>query len=83
MPQGRTGVINYRCPHCLFRAVDYDLLFDHDREQFYCRRCNWEGDEREILTLYSVYKTQYKDMLRRWTVDDIRGKDEADWDTPA
>jgi hypothetical protein len=71
MPQGRTGKINYRCPQCLFRDVDYDLLFDRDLDQFYCRRCNWEGDEHEILQLYSVYKRRYKAMLKRFTVEDI------------
>jgi hypothetical protein len=71
MPQGRTGQINYRCPICLFRDIDYDLLFDREAEQFYCRRCNWEGDEHEILQLYSVYKRKYKSMLKRFTVADL------------
>ena len=76
MSQGRTGPINYRCPQCLFRAIDYDLLYDRDLEQYYCRRCNWEGAEQEIISFYQVYKQQYKDMLKRWTVDDILKKDE-------
>jgi hypothetical protein len=71
MPQGRTGRINYRCPQCLFRDIDYDLLFDQESDQFYCRRCNWEGDEHEILQLYAVYKRKYKAMLRRYTVEDL------------
>jgi hypothetical protein len=71
MSQGRTGQINYRCPVCLFRDIDYDLLFDRQAEQFYCRRCNWEGDEHEILGLYSVYKLKYKSMLKRITVEDL------------
>jgi len=28
MAQGKTGKINYRCPQCLFRTIDYDLLYD-------------------------------------------------------
>ncbi len=79
MSQGRTGDINYRCPICLFREIDYDLLHEPEADQFYCRRCNWEGDELEILSLYSIYKQRYQDMLKRWTVEDIRAKDEADW----
>tara|TARA_R110002111_G_scaffold96713_1_gene149812 strand:- start:1054 stop:1260 length:207 start_codon:yes stop_codon:yes gene_type:complete len=63
----------------LFREIDYDLLHEPEADQFYCRRCNWEGDELEILSLYSIYKQRYKDMLKRWTVEDIRAKDEADW----
>jgi hypothetical protein len=76
MAQGKTGKINYRCPHCLFRTIDYDLLYDREADQFYCRRCNWEGDEMEILSLYRVYKQQYPDMLKRWTVEAILAKDE-------
>jgi hypothetical protein len=76
MAQGKTGKINYRCPYCLFRTIDYDLLYDREADQFYCRRCNWEGDEMEILSLYRVYKQQYPDMLKRWTVEAILAKDE-------
>ncbi len=76
MSQGRTGKINYRCPECLFREVDYDLLYEKELDQYYCRRCNWEGNEFEILRLYSVYKRKYKDMLKRYTVEDIMAKDE-------
>jgi len=76
MAQGITGKINYRCPHCLFRTIDYDLLYDQAVGQYYCRRCNWEGDELEILSLYRIYKNQYRDTLRRWTVEAILEKDE-------
>jgi len=76
MAQGKTGKINYRCPQCLFRTIDYDLLYDRDADQYYCRRCNWEGDEMAILALYRVYKQQYPDMLKRWTVEAILAKDE-------
>lgn len=77
MSQGRTGPVNYRCPQCLFRAIDYDLLWDKELDQYYCRRCNWEGSELEILSLYQVYKQQYKGMLERWTVEKIEAKDEG------
>ena len=76
MAQGKTGKINYRCPHCLFRTIDYDLLYDKTVDEYYCRRCNWEGKEMEILALYQVYKQQYPDMLKRYTVEDIIRKDE-------
>ena len=78
MPQGRRGKINYRCPHCLFRDIDFDLMYDKQQDQFYCLRCNWEGDENEILAMYKEYKKKYKDMLKRYTVADILAKDEED-----
>ena len=76
MAQGKTGKINYRCPRCLFRAIDYDLLYDKKADEYYCRRCNWKGSEMEILALYQVYKQQYPDMLKRYTVEDIIKKDD-------
>jgi hypothetical protein len=69
MSQGRTGKINYRCPNCMFRDIDYDLLYDKEADEFYCRRCNWEGGEHEILQLYSDFKKKYKAMLKRYTVE--------------
>ena len=77
MSQGRKGKINYRCPECLLREIDYDLLYDEDKDQHYCRRCNWEGDEHEILQLYAIYKLKYRAMLKRYTVNDILAKDES------
>ena len=76
MSQGRTGKINYRCPNCLFRDIDFDLLYEKEAEQYYCRRCNWEGTEEDILFSYAAYKRKYKDMLKRYTVEDILAKDE-------
>ena len=76
MSQGRTGKINYRCPNCLFRDIDFDLLYEKEVDQYYCRRCNWEGTEHDVLFLYSVYKRKYKHMLKRYTVEDILAKDE-------
>ena len=78
MSQGRKGKINYRCPECLLREIDYDLLYEEDKDQYYCRRCNWEGNETEILGFYGIYKMQYKDRLRRWTAEQIEAKDESE-----
>ena len=77
MSQGRKGKINYRCPECLLREIDYDLLYEEEKDQHYCRRCNWEGDEHEILQLYAIYKRKYRAMFKRYTVDDILAKDES------
>ena len=78
MPQGKRGKINYRCPHCLFRDIDFDLMYDSAADQFYCLRCNWEGTDSEILVMYDEYKKKYKDMLKRYTVEDILAKDEEE-----
>lgn len=83
MSQGRRGKINYRCPHCLFRDIDFDLMYDKQSDQFYCLRCNWEGTESEILADYASYKLKYKDILKRYTVEDIAAKDEEEEDPDA
>lgn len=80
MSQGRRGKINYRCPHCIFRDIDFDLMYDKQADQFYCLRCNWEGTESEILADYASYKLKYKDILKRYTVEDIVAKDEEEPD---
>ena len=33
MAQGRKGKLNYRCPRCLMREIDMDMLYDQG-----CRR---------------------------------------------
>ena len=70
MPQGRKGKMNYRCPVCLDREIDMDLLHDSDKDEYYCLRCPWVGSEREILERYEAFKLKYRDMLKRITVFD-------------
>ena len=43
MAQGRKGKLNYRCPRCLMREIDMDMLFDADRGEYYCLRCSFVG----------------------------------------
>ena len=45
MAQGRKGKLNYRCPRCLMREIDMDMLYDRDKDEYYCLRCSFVGDE--------------------------------------
>ena len=45
MAQGRKGKLNYRCPRCLMREIDMDMLYDADKDEYYCLRCSFVGDE--------------------------------------
>ena len=49
MAQGRKGKLNYRCPRCLMREIDMDMLYDRDADEYYCLRCSFTGNEKEVL----------------------------------
>jgi hypothetical protein len=65
MAQGRKGKLNYRCPRCLMREIDMDMLYDRDRAEYYCLRCSFAGDEAEVLRLNAEFRAKYVDRARR------------------
>lgn len=60
MSQGRKGKMNYRCPNCFAKEVDVDLLYDKDKDEYYCIKCYFVGTEAEILSSYERTKMKYK-----------------------
>ena len=67
MAQGRKGQLNYRCPWCLRREIDMDLLYDQDAEEYYCLRCSFTGNEQEVLRLNAQFRAKYRDRMTRLT----------------
>ena len=67
MAQGRKGNLNYRCPRCLMREIDMDMLYDPEADEYYCLRCSFTGDEREVLRLNAQFRAKYLDRTRRIT----------------
>ncbi len=67
MAQGRKGKLNYRCPRCLMREIDMDMLYDRDAKEYYCLRCSFVGDEQEVLRLNAQFRAKYRDRTRRIT----------------
>lgn len=67
MAQGRKGKLNYRCPRCLMREIDMDMLYDEDRDEYYCLRCSFTGDENEVKRLNQLFREKYRDRLTRIT----------------
>ena len=65
MAQGRKGKLNYRCPRCLMREIDMDMLYDAGRDEYYCLRCSFVGGEPDILRLYAEFRSKYADRGRR------------------
>ena len=54
MAQGRKGKLNYRCPRCLMREIDMDMLYDRDRDEYYCLRCQYTGTEEDVKALAAL-----------------------------
>jgi hypothetical protein len=67
MAQGRKGKLNFRCPRCLMREIDMDMLYDVKRGEYYCLRCSFAGEESEVLRLYAQFRAKYLDRATRIT----------------
>lgn len=67
MAQGRKGKLNFRCPRCLMREIDMDMLFDSAKQEYYCLRCSFVGDEAEVLRVNAEFRSKYLDRARRIT----------------
>lgn len=68
MAQGRKGKLNYRCPACFARDIDMDLFYDADKKEYYCLRCSYKGDEKDILDKYSQIRRKYKLREKRLNI---------------
>ena len=67
MAQGRKGKLNYRCPRCLMREIDMDMLYDRDADEYYCLRCSFNGNEKEVLRLNAQFRDKYRARMERIT----------------
>lgn len=65
MAQAGKGKLNYRCPQCFGRDIDMDLLFDCEKGEYYCTRCNFVGDEQRVLQYNEQNKTRYRRLKQR------------------
>lgn len=67
MAQGRKGKLNFRCPRCLMREIDMDMLFDNEKGEYYCLRCSFFGPEAEVLRVNAEFRDKYLDRATRIT----------------
>jgi hypothetical protein len=67
MAQGRKGKLNYRCPLCFRRDIDMDMLFDGEKNEYYCLRCSFTGSETQVQVLNAETKRRYADRRVRIT----------------
>ena len=67
MAQGRKGKLNYRCPRCLMREIDMELFYDRNKDEYYCLRCSFVGDENKVQCLNVQFREKYLDRMKRIT----------------
>ena len=65
MAQARKGKLNYRCPVCFNRDLDIDMFFDVDKNEYYCIRCCFHGDEVKVLQYNELCKLKYGHLADR------------------
>ena len=65
MAQSSKGRLNYRCPSCFMRDIDMDMFYDEEKKEYYCLRCGYKGDEKDVLRLNEQAKYRYKNLKKR------------------
>ena len=71
MSQGRKGKLNYRCPSCFMRDLDIDMFYDKEKDEFYCMRCQYTGNEQDVLEKNEMVRFRYRAMAKRFTKFDF------------
>ncbi len=69
MAQAGKGKLNYRCPSCFMRDIDMDMFYDADRKEYYCIRCQYRGDEEDVLRKNEMARFRYGAMYRRFNFE--------------
>ena len=67
MSQGRKGKLNYRCPSCFMRDLDIDMFYDKEKDEFYCMRCQYTGNEQDVLEKNEMVRFRYRAMAKKLT----------------
>ena len=67
MAQSGKGKLNYRCPSCFMRDLDIDMFYDKDKKEYYCLRCQYTGDEADVLAKNEIIRIKYGRMYDRIT----------------
>ena len=71
MAQLRKGKLNYRCPSCFMRDLDIDMFYNKDTGIYSCIRCQYRGDEADVLKMNELVRIRYGAMHERITKFDF------------
>ena len=66
MAQAGKGRLNFRCPQCFMRDIDMDMFYDKDKKEYYCIRCQYHGDEKDVLEKNEQIRLKYRAMYHRF-----------------
>ena len=69
MAQSGKGKLNYRGPICFMRELDIDMFYDKEKEEYYCIRCQYTGNEADVLEKNEVIRIRYGAMMKRFTFE--------------
>lgn len=47
------------------RDIDIDMFYDEEKKEYYCLRCNYRGDEQNVLQLNEQVKERYGRLKMR------------------
>jgi hypothetical protein len=53
------------------RDLDIDMFYDRDKEEYYCLRCQFTGNEEDVKRLNEMARFRYRAMLRRFKDTDF------------
>ena len=65
MAQAKKGKMNYRCPACFMRDLDIDMFYDAAKEEYYCLRCCYTGNEADVIQKNDMARFRYRNLLDR------------------
>jgi hypothetical protein len=49
----------------MMREIAMDMLYDQDKDEYYCLRCSFTGNEQEVLRLNTQFRDKYRDRAKR------------------
>lgn len=71
MAQAGKGRLNYRCPSCFMRDLDIDMFYDAEKEEFYCIRCQYCGNEEDVLKKNEMVRFRYRAIGKRFRFEEM------------
>ena len=71
MAQLGKGKLNYSCPACFMRDLDIDMFYNKDTGIYSCIRCQYRGDEADVLEKNEMIRFRYLARAERFTKFDF------------
>jgi len=53
------------------RDLDIDMFYDKDKDEYYCLRCQYKGNEEDVLAKNEVVRMKYGAMSKRYGEKDF------------